>query len=100
VHPLMATLFAVTHGGTGGHTGTGGTGGHTGTYIVSGGGFPWALVIAVAVAVIVVVLLLSMLRPGGAWRRRTVVEEGPGYPGTVAGPRPGATRRVYEDEVI
>lgn len=95
---LMASIVAVTHGGTGGHTG--GTGGHTGTYFVSGGGFPWAAWIAIAVAVLVVVLLVSMLRPGGAWRRRTVIEERPGYPGTVAGPPAGTTRRVYEDEIV
>jgi uncharacterized membrane protein len=97
VHRLMASIVAVTHGGTG-HSG--GSGGHGGTYIVSGGGFPWAAWIGIAIAVLVVVLLVSMLRPGGTWRRRTVIQEGPGYPGTVAGPPAGTTRRVYEDEVL
>ena len=99
MHLLMATLIGATHGGTGGTGRTGGTGGHTGTYIVSGGGFPWGVWIGIAVAVLVVVLLLSMLRPGGAWRRRTVIREGPGYPGTVAGP-PGRVTQVVEDEVV
>lgn len=98
MHPLLASILAVTHGGTGRSGGTGGAGGHTGTYIVSGGGVPWGAWIAIAIAVLVVILLVSMLRPGGAWRRRTVIREEPGYPGTVTGP--GRTTRVVEDEVV